>query len=118
MRKASTIEQLTPTLNFGMFLKIHREQWNITQREVLLNLPGWTQTSYSRLEGSVLAPGFEQLQSIYSALSLAGAPWALSDLHQFLTLARKRIEQKKSHLERRSDTEWATCATTWQAAMR
>ncbi len=100
-------EQPIPPLQFGAFLKIQRDQWGIKQRDVLAHLAGWTQTTYSRLESGELAPAFEQLLPLYAALQRAGVQWRVSDRQQFLTLARKRIEQKKTHWEHRPDSDWA-----------
>ncbi len=100
-------EQPIPPLQFGAFLKIQRDQWSIKQRDVLAHLAGWTQTTYSRLESGELAPAFEQLLPLYAALQRAGVQWRVSDRQQFLTLARKRIEQKKTHWEHRPDSDWA-----------
>jgi tetratricopeptide (TPR) repeat protein/transcriptional regulator with XRE-family HTH domain len=91
----------------GRFLKMRRDQWDIKQREVIAHLPGWTQANYSRLESGVIAPSFDQLFPIYQALGLAGVPWTIADRRQFLELARKRIEAKKTRWERRPDTDWA-----------
>jgi len=111
MRKESRLmtrfEQPIPPLQFGAFLKIQRDQWSIKQRDVLAHLAGWTQTTYSRLESGELAPAFEQLLPLYAALQRAGVQWRVSDRQQFLTLARKRIEQKKTHWEHRPDSDWA-----------
>jgi len=111
MRKESRLmtrfEQPIPPLQFGAFLKIQRDQWGIKQRDVLAHLAGWTQTTYSRLESGELAPAFEQLLPLYAALQRAGVQWRVSDRQQFLTLARKRIEQKKTHWEHRPDSDWA-----------
>src|SRR5260370_6911100 len=110
MRKESRLmtrfEQPIPPLQFGAFLKIQRDQWGIKQRDVLAHLAGWTQTTYSRLESGELAPAFEQLLPLYAALQRAGVQWRVSDRQQFLTLARKRIEQKKTHWEHRPDSAW------------
>ncbi|MGB8347653.1 MAG: tyrosine/phenylalanine carboxypeptidase domain-containing protein, partial [Ktedonobacteraceae bacterium] len=94
-------------LHFGLLLRMRREQWQIKQREVMPHLPGWTQATYSRIESSILAPAFEDLLTIYKALSLAGVQWTTADQRHFLALARQRIEEKKTHCERRSDAEWA-----------
>src|SRR2546421_8427771 len=94
-------------LHLGRFLKMRRDQWDIKQREVLAHLPGWTQANYSRLESGVISPAFDQLLPIYRGLCLAGVQWTHSDRQQFLDLARRRIEGKKTHWEHRADTEWA-----------
>ena len=43
-------EQRILQTHFGAFLKMRRDQWGVTQREVLHYFPGWTQANYSRLE--------------------------------------------------------------------
>src|SRR5258708_28667054 len=53
-----------------------------------------------------MAPAFDQLASIYAALRLAGVEWTPQDRQQFLTLARTRIETKKTYQEHRTDQEW------------
>jgi hypothetical protein len=94
-------------LHLGRLLKMRRDQWDIKQREVLAHLPGWTQANYSRLESGVIAPAFDQLLPIYRALCFTGVEWTLADRQQFLELARRRIEEKKTHWEHRSYAEWA-----------
>ena len=96
-----------PPMHFGLLLKMRREQWDLKQREVLVHLPGWTQANYSRLESGVIAPAFEHLLPLYTALGLAGVQWTVADRQAFLELARRRIEAKKTHWERRSEAEWA-----------
>jgi len=93
-------------IHFGAFLKSLRSRHGIRQLEVLARLPSWTQTSYSRLESGELAPSFNQLLAIYTALHEAGVELNAQDRQQFLTLARMRIEVKKSHLDHKTDQEW------------
>jgi len=93
--------------HFGTLLKMLRLQWRVTQEEVIIHLPGWSQTMYTRLEGGKVAPAFDQLHALYSALRLAGIEFTLSDRRRFIALARQRIEGKKTHLEHRSDVDWA-----------
>jgi hypothetical protein len=96
-----------PPMHFGLLLKIRREQWDLKQREVLTYLPGWTQANYSRLESGMIAPAFEHLLPLYTALGLSGVQWTVADRQAFLEFARRRIEAKKTHWERRSEAEWA-----------
>jgi len=92
--------------DFGMFLKMLRHRHHLQQLHVLAHLPGWTQATYSRVESGHLAPAFDQLVSIYSALRNAGAEVTPQDRQQFLTLARLRIEGKKTCRENKTDQEW------------
>ncbi len=73
---------------------------------MLAHLPGWTQTTYSRVETGEIAPAFDQLGAIYAALRLAGVELNAADRQQFLTLARLRIEAKKTYQEHKTDQEW------------
>jgi transcriptional regulator with XRE-family HTH domain/tetratricopeptide (TPR) repeat protein len=93
-------------VHFGAFLKTLRHRHGIRQLEVLAHLPGWTQTTYSRVESGEIAPAFDQLAPIYSALRQAGVEWTPPDRQHYLTLARTRIETKKTYQEHRSDQEW------------
>ncbi len=96
----------TQAVHFGAFLKVLRHSYGIKQVQVLAVLPGWTQTSYSRLESDELAPAFDQVAALYSALRLAGVQFTPFDRHQFVTLARQRIEAKRSHQEHKSEQAW------------
>jgi tetratricopeptide (TPR) repeat protein len=96
----------TQAVHFGAFLKVLRHSYDIKQVQVLAVLPGWTQTSYSRLESDELAPAFDQLAALYAALRLAGVQFTPFDRHQFVTLARQRIEAKRSHQEHKSEQAW------------
>ena len=103
--------QFTPlsshtAVHFGAFLKTLRHRHGVKQLQVLAHLPGWTQTTYSRLETGEIAPAFDQLAPIYAALRLAGVELASMDRQQFLTLARMRIEAKRTYQEHRTDQEW------------
>ncbi len=100
------IEQHVLQTHFGAFLKMHRDQWSVRQREVLFYLPGWTQANYSRLESGVIAPSFDQLLPIYRALLQAGVHWNAADRRQFFTLARTRLEGKKNRPDYHPDSEW------------
>ena len=96
----------TAAVHFGAFLKMVRHRHSVRQLHVLAHLAGWTQTTYSRVETGEIAPAFDQLASIYAALRLAGVEWTPQDRQQFLTLARMRIETKKTYQEHRTDQEW------------
>ena len=96
----------TAAVHFGAFLKMVRHRHSVRQLQVLVHLAGWTQTTYSRVETGEIAPAFDQLASIYAALRLAGVEWTPQDRQQFLTLARTRIETKKTYQEHRTDQEW------------
>jgi tetratricopeptide (TPR) repeat protein len=95
-----------PAIHFGALLKTLRHRQGVRQVQVLQHLPGWTQTTYSRVETGAIAPAFDQLASIYAALYLAGVELTPVDRQQFLTLARMRIEAKKTYQEHRTDREW------------
>lgn len=101
------IDQHVLQTHFGAFLKMQRLQWGVRQREVLLYFPGWTQANYSRLESGAIAPAFDQLLPLYSALLRAGVQWNATERQRFLALARKRIEEKKRHTEQHQESEWA-----------
>ena len=101
------IDQRVLQTHFGAFLKMQRLQWGVRQREVLLYFPGWTQANYSRLESGAIAPAFDQLLPLYSALLRAGVQWNATERQRFLALARKRIEEKKRHTEQHQESEWA-----------
>jgi tetratricopeptide (TPR) repeat protein len=99
------VEQST-ALHFGLFLKMLRHRHRLQQLQVLAHLPNWTQASYSRVESGLIAPAFDQLVPLYTALRDAGVELTAQDRQQFLTLARLRIEKKKSYLEHKTDQEW------------
>jgi len=107
---ASTDQPLA--IHFGAFLKSLRSRHGLRQADVLAHLPHWTQANYSRVENDEQAPPFNQLAVFYAALSQAGAELTPRDRQQFLTLARVRIEVKKSHLDRKSDHEWEILRVT------
>ena len=92
--------------HFGALLKMVRHRQGVRQLEVLAHLPGWTQATYSRVETGEVAPAFAQLAQIYTALQLAGVELSAADRQQFLTLARLRIEAKKTYQEHKTDQEW------------
>jgi tetratricopeptide (TPR) repeat protein len=93
-------------IHFGAFLHLLRDRHGIRQIDVLACLPDWSQANYSRLEGDVVAPAFDQLEPVYAALHQVGVRLTAQDRQQYLSLARLRIESKKSYHERKSDREW------------
>jgi tetratricopeptide (TPR) repeat protein len=95
-------------IHFGAFLKSLRGRHSLRQLQVLAHLPGWTQANYSRMESSEIAPAFDQLVPIYTALCEAGVQLTPPDRQQFLLLARQRIEIKKTCREIKSDHAWDT----------
>jgi tetratricopeptide (TPR) repeat protein/transcriptional regulator with XRE-family HTH domain len=92
--------------HFGALLKIVRHRQGVRQLQVLAHLPGWTQATYSRVKTGEIAPAFDHLAQIYTALRLAGVELNAADRQHFLTLARLRIEAKKTYQEHRTDAEW------------
>lgn len=105
MPQQESLGQAAP-VHFGAFLKMVRHRHGVRQSEVLNHLPGWTQTTYSRVETGEIAPAFDQLARLYTALLLAGVELTPRERQLFLTLARTRIETKKTYQEHRSDIEW------------
>jgi transcriptional regulator with XRE-family HTH domain len=93
-------------LHFGALLKTFRHRYGLKQLDILAQLSGWTQTAYSRLESGELAPAFDQLPALYSALHRAGIAFTPQDRRQFVTLAHERIEAKRSRQEHRTEREW------------
>jgi tetratricopeptide (TPR) repeat protein len=94
-------------LDFGMLLKILRSQKKVRQRTIVALLPGWTQTAYTRLENGEIAPRYDQLLPIYYAFQQAGISFSLTARQNFIKLARKKIKEKKTHRDTRTDAEWA-----------
>lgn len=93
-------------IHLGAFLKMLRDRHGIAQAEVLQHLPGWQQSAYSKVEKDTRAPTFDQLVPIYSALAQAGVQLSLQDRQQFLLLARRKIESRKTRHERKADADW------------
>src|SRR5712691_8972863 len=79
----------------------------VKQKDIVTRLPGWTISSYSRLENGDLAPRFDQLRSLYQAFRQASVPFSPDARQQFIDLARKRIALQKTHKDLRTDAEWA-----------
>ncbi|HEY6406723.1 MAG TPA: helix-turn-helix transcriptional regulator, partial [Ktedonobacteraceae bacterium] len=93
-------------VHFGAFLKMLRHRHGVKQLQILAHLPGWTQTTYSRVETGEVAPAFDQLVPIYTAMCLVGVELTSLDRQHYLTLARMRIEAKKTYREHKTDQEW------------
>jgi len=93
-------------IHFGALLKSLRGRCVLRQSHVLAYLPGWTQATYSRIESGEIAPAFDHLLLIYSALHQAGLDLTPQDRQQFLALARSRIEMKRTRQELKTDQEW------------
>lgn len=93
-------------IHLGAFLKILRDRHGITQAQVFKHLQFWDQSTYSRVEKDKIAPSYDQLPAIYTALHQAGVELTLQDRQQFLLLARRKIEAMRTRHEHRSETEW------------
>ena len=63
----------------------------ITQALVIAHLPGWTVSSYSRLENGEIAPRYDQLCELYHALRQAGLTFSPRVRLEFVDFARRRI---------------------------
>src|SRR6266446_4439980 len=87
-------------------LRINARQ-KVTQASVIIHLPGWTASSYSRLENGDIAPRFDQLAELYRALQQAGIAFSPQARQQFVDLARKRIAIQRTYKDIRTDDEWA-----------
>src|SRR5260370_2504127 len=79
----------------------------VKQKDIVAGLPGWTISSYSRLENGELAPRFDQLLLLYQAFRQVNIPFTRDARQQYVDLARKRIALQKTHKDTRSDAEWA-----------
>src|SRR6266516_3651089 len=93
--------------DFGILLKTLRSQRRVKQRTIVSLLPGWTPTSYTRLENGEISPRFDQLLPIYRAFQQAGITFPLAARQRFIALAREKIKDKKTHRDIRTDAEWA-----------
>src|SRR5712691_332359 len=63
---------------FGAFLadlRLHAGSKKIKQTRILAHLPGWTHSSYSRLEDGITSPRYEDLSMLYAAFLQAGVPF-------------------------------------------
>lgn len=99
--------QPTPIpIHLGAFLKMLRDRHGIAQAEVLQHLPGWHQSAYSKVEKDTRSPTFDQLVPIYNALTQAGVQLSIQDRQQFILLARRKIESRKTRHEHKSDADW------------
>jgi Tetratricopeptide repeat/Domain of unknown function (DUF1704) len=95
---------------FGALLTMLRSRIRgkkVKQKDIVARLPGWTISSYSRLENGELAPRFDQLLPLYQAFRQVNIPFSPDARQQFVDLARKRIALQKTHKDTRSDAEWA-----------
>src|SRR5436309_6004322 len=95
---------------FGAFLadlRLHSGSKKIKQTKVLAYLPGWTHSSYSRLEDGITSPRYEELSALYVAFLQAGVTFSSSARQQFIVLSRKRIELQQTYKDKRTDAEWA-----------
>jgi tetratricopeptide (TPR) repeat protein len=101
--------QLDDKHAFGTLLTTVRISANkkVTQAHVVAYLPGWTISSYSRLENGDIAPRFDQLPELYRALQQAGITFSLHARLEFVNLARKRIATQRTYKDVRTDAEWA-----------
>jgi tetratricopeptide (TPR) repeat protein/transcriptional regulator with XRE-family HTH domain len=94
-------------LSFGTLLKVTRDRYGIKQSEVVAKLPAtWTQPMYSDVERCRTSPSFEDLEYIYLALREAGVQLTLQDREQFLTLARAKLEAKRTHRVQKTPEQW------------
>lgn len=91
--------------DFGLFL-LHLRK-HVKQKAILKHLPGWSKYSYSRLEHGEQAPAFDQLHILYRALLLAGVSISPEEQQHFLSLARARLSNKKTHRDTHTEEEWA-----------
>jgi transcriptional regulator with XRE-family HTH domain len=110
MLHGDLLEELDAEHGFGAFLTTLRSLARgkkIKQKDIVAYLPGWTISSYSRLENGDLAPRFDQLCTLYQAFREAGILFSHEGRQQFIDLARKRIALQKTHKDLRSDAEWA-----------
>lgn len=103
----SFVHEIEQGHDFGTFLKLLRVSKQVKQTTIVALLPGWSRTTYTRLENGELPPHFDQLYALYRAFHLAGISFSLEARQQFLDFARKQIEKKKTHLDKHTDTEWA-----------
>ena len=90
---------------FGMLIFTWRG--TVKRTKILAHLPGWSKDVFYRLEKGEIAPAFDQLRPLYRALWLAGASIPPDGPQVFSKFAREKIESKRTHLDRRSDEEWA-----------
>jgi tetratricopeptide (TPR) repeat protein/transcriptional regulator with XRE-family HTH domain len=110
MLHGDLLEELDAEHAFGAFLMTLRSLSRgkkVKQKDIVARLPGWTISSYSRLENGDLAPRFDQLRTLCQAFREAGIPFSHEGRQQFVDFARKRIAIQKTHKDQRSDAEWA-----------
>jgi len=94
---------------FGMLLTTLRigAKKKTTQAHIVAHLPGWTVSSYSRLENGETAPRYDQLCELYHALRQAGVTFSLHARLEFVDLARRRIALQRTYKDVRTNAEWA-----------
>src|SRR5579875_2628733 len=103
----STTTALTPLpIHLGAFLQMLRVRHGIAQGEIVRHLPGWSQSASSKVEKDARAPLFDQLVPIYHALAQAGVQLTVQDRQQFILLARRKIEGRKTRHQRRTEADW------------
>lgn len=109
VRAMKTPETAGARSAFGLFLSRLRLEGpqKIKQRDILAHLPGWTPSSYSRLETGEIALPFEELVPLYRALCAVGIDFSLYLRQQFVDLARERVAMQKTYTYRHTDEEWA-----------
>src|SRR6266581_6103240 len=76
---------------FGAFLanlRFHSGSKKIKQTKILVHLPGWTHSSYSRLEDGITSPRYADLAYLYAAFFQAGVSFSAVARQQFVALAR------------------------------
>src|SRR5437588_4737277 len=79
----------------------------ITQALVIAHLPGWTVSSYSRLQNGEIAPRYDQLCELYHALRQAGLTFSPRVRLEFVDFARRRMALQRTYKDVRTDAEWA-----------
>ncbi len=94
-------------IHFGAFLRMLRDRHGVKQAKVLAHLPPpWTQPFYSKIERGVSAPAFNDLATIYAAFKDAGVQLSLRDRQQFLSLAKHKLESKRTHRVQEPESAW------------
>src|SRR5713226_5120446 len=104
------VDQTDTEHAFGALLTTLRSRVKgkkVKQKDIVTRFPGWTISSYSRLENGELAPRFDQLLPLYQAFRQVNIPFSPELRQLFVELARKRIALQKTHKDNHSDAEWA-----------
>ena len=60
-RQVSFVQESEQGHDFGTLLKVLRVSKQVRQTTIVALLPGWSRTSYTRLENGELPPHFDQL---------------------------------------------------------